>query len=334
MNFDRVDATIANAILYEGYILYPYRPSSIKNRQRWTFGGVFRASARPAEGGDRVRSADPMPCSQEVGGCDRGACPLSASRRCARSASSTAPCADLAPTPEAVGDKVARWRPQATDVCRGKKRSNAKLSSPRCRARNCAARTRCRSPSASRKERARAGRATPAWSPACHPHAAAALRGSIAITADEVARRRLSAHGADRERHALAGSGSSGAATRRNAAPSPRPTRSWACAMARFSPCSIRPTDCARLAAACDNQGHLAGAGRAVGRDATRCLSSPIILYDYPADRPGKPRRPVRRDRDRRNPDPAHPGDDRCRKARDGRASTAAPAPCSNGPRP
>ena len=32
---------IANAVLYEGYILYPYRPSSIKNRQRWTFGGVF-----------------------------------------------------------------------------------------------------------------------------------------------------------------------------------------------------------------------------------------------------------------------------------------------------
>ena len=32
---------VANAVLYEGYILYPYRASSIKNRQRWTFGGVF-----------------------------------------------------------------------------------------------------------------------------------------------------------------------------------------------------------------------------------------------------------------------------------------------------
>jgi hypothetical protein len=31
---------IANAVLYEGYNLYPYRPSSVKNRQRWTFGGV------------------------------------------------------------------------------------------------------------------------------------------------------------------------------------------------------------------------------------------------------------------------------------------------------
>ncbi len=32
---------IANAVLYEGYILYPYRSSSVKNRQRWTFGGVY-----------------------------------------------------------------------------------------------------------------------------------------------------------------------------------------------------------------------------------------------------------------------------------------------------
>jgi hypothetical protein len=29
---------IANAVLYEGYMLYPYRPSSVKNRQRFNFG--------------------------------------------------------------------------------------------------------------------------------------------------------------------------------------------------------------------------------------------------------------------------------------------------------
>ncbi|MGE4173784.1 MAG: hypothetical protein AB7F41_15040 [Methylocystis sp.] len=40
MKLDSIKA-IASAVLYEGYILYPYRPSSIKNRQRWTFGGVF-----------------------------------------------------------------------------------------------------------------------------------------------------------------------------------------------------------------------------------------------------------------------------------------------------
>ena len=32
---------IVNAVLYEGYILYPYRPSSTKNRQRFTFGRVY-----------------------------------------------------------------------------------------------------------------------------------------------------------------------------------------------------------------------------------------------------------------------------------------------------
>ena len=37
MNLDRVEK-IAEAVLYEGYMLYPYRPSSVKNRQRWNFG--------------------------------------------------------------------------------------------------------------------------------------------------------------------------------------------------------------------------------------------------------------------------------------------------------
>ncbi|MFW6040029.1 MAG: hypothetical protein ACOC9N_03020 [Gemmatimonadota bacterium] len=32
---------IARAVLYEGHILWPYRRSALKNRQRWTFGGVY-----------------------------------------------------------------------------------------------------------------------------------------------------------------------------------------------------------------------------------------------------------------------------------------------------
>jgi hypothetical protein len=39
-SFERVEA-IVKAVLYEGYMLYPYRPCSVKNRQRWTFGGVY-----------------------------------------------------------------------------------------------------------------------------------------------------------------------------------------------------------------------------------------------------------------------------------------------------
>lgn len=37
MNLDQVEK-IAEAVLYEGYMLYPYRPSSVKNQQRWNFG--------------------------------------------------------------------------------------------------------------------------------------------------------------------------------------------------------------------------------------------------------------------------------------------------------
>lgn len=40
MNWSRAEQ-IADAVLYEGYLLYPYRPSAIKNRQRWNFGVVY-----------------------------------------------------------------------------------------------------------------------------------------------------------------------------------------------------------------------------------------------------------------------------------------------------
>ncbi|HSD76399.1 MAG TPA: hypothetical protein VLA98_03310, partial [Solirubrobacteraceae bacterium] len=33
-------ARIAQTVLYEGYLLWPYRRSALKNRRRWTFGGV------------------------------------------------------------------------------------------------------------------------------------------------------------------------------------------------------------------------------------------------------------------------------------------------------
>jgi hypothetical protein len=44
---------VAEAVLYEGYVLYPYRPSSVKNRHRWTFGGLYpRAYAEGRRGSD------------------------------------------------------------------------------------------------------------------------------------------------------------------------------------------------------------------------------------------------------------------------------------------
>jgi len=40
---------IASAVLYEGYLLYPYRPSAVKNRQRFNFGVLYpRACAEPS----------------------------------------------------------------------------------------------------------------------------------------------------------------------------------------------------------------------------------------------------------------------------------------------
>jgi hypothetical protein len=33
--------TIADAVLYEGYLLWPYRRSALKNQQRFTFGGIY-----------------------------------------------------------------------------------------------------------------------------------------------------------------------------------------------------------------------------------------------------------------------------------------------------
>ncbi|MFJ5289228.1 hypothetical protein [Streptomyces sp. NPDC088348] len=40
--------TVADAVLYEGYLLYPYRASSHKNRSRWQFGVLGPPSASPA----------------------------------------------------------------------------------------------------------------------------------------------------------------------------------------------------------------------------------------------------------------------------------------------
>jgi hypothetical protein len=57
MNFERADK-IAKAVLYEGYMLYPYRPSSVKNRQRWNFGVVYPQAYSDAQGGEE-------PCSMQ-----------------------------------------------------------------------------------------------------------------------------------------------------------------------------------------------------------------------------------------------------------------------------
>ena len=50
---------IADAVLYEGYVLWPYRSSALKNQRRWTFGGVYPPAHSAAHPDDRscVRAA-------------------------------------------------------------------------------------------------------------------------------------------------------------------------------------------------------------------------------------------------------------------------------------
>jgi len=50
MNLAAVEQ-IAKAVLYEGYMLYPYRPSSVKNRQRWNFGVLYPQSYSEVQAG-------------------------------------------------------------------------------------------------------------------------------------------------------------------------------------------------------------------------------------------------------------------------------------------
>ena len=53
MNLATVDK-IAKAVLYEGYMLYPYRPSSVKNQQRWNFGVICPQSYSQAQNGSEA----------------------------------------------------------------------------------------------------------------------------------------------------------------------------------------------------------------------------------------------------------------------------------------
>ena len=48
MNAALIDRVV-NAVLYEGYILYPYRPSATKNRRRFNFGVLVPPAYRDQE---------------------------------------------------------------------------------------------------------------------------------------------------------------------------------------------------------------------------------------------------------------------------------------------
>jgi hypothetical protein len=49
VNFERVEP-IVKALLYEGFMLYPYRPSSVKNRKRFAFGTLQPGESMQTQG--------------------------------------------------------------------------------------------------------------------------------------------------------------------------------------------------------------------------------------------------------------------------------------------
>lgn len=65
MNLDVVDK-IAKAVLYEGYMLYPYRPSSVKNQQRWNFGVLCPKTYCEAQDGTEASTMQ-TECLMEAG---------------------------------------------------------------------------------------------------------------------------------------------------------------------------------------------------------------------------------------------------------------------------
>jgi hypothetical protein len=58
---------VANSVLYEGYMLYPYRASAVKNRQRWTFGILYPPAYDEVASGTE-RSAMHSECLLQVNG--------------------------------------------------------------------------------------------------------------------------------------------------------------------------------------------------------------------------------------------------------------------------
>jgi len=65
MNRDMAEK-IANAVLYEGYMLYPYRTSAVKNQQRWNFGTLYPAQFDEVRRGTE-RSSMHVECLAQLG---------------------------------------------------------------------------------------------------------------------------------------------------------------------------------------------------------------------------------------------------------------------------
>ena len=74
---------IADAVLYEGYLLWPYSRSALKNQRRWTFGGVYPPDHSAVHPDDRCRMRTAVPGRGRRGSwstCACGSCRCSGAR--------------------------------------------------------------------------------------------------------------------------------------------------------------------------------------------------------------------------------------------------------------
>ena len=267
MSADPVRA-IADAVLYEGYVLWPYRRSALKNPQRWTFGGVYpRAHSEPRHGDDpwkmRTQCLVEGGAGARVGG--RRALPA---RRAAPGATTRRrePVDELrrrrrAPPDLGGGDRARdRRRRAALDELAAGRRPIAIAQ---------AAREEPRAADAGRS--CAAGRSSRACS-SCPPSA---------LAAGPAPRDR-----AGREHDAVAGRHARGRAAADVLLDAHRAARA---AAARSSRSPIRPTRCAAAAETCENDGHVAGAGRRAAASATRCCPRRSSSQDHPRIAPESP---------------------------------------------
>ena len=121
MNAALVDG-IVKAVLYEGYMLYPYRPSAVKNRQRFNFGVVYPRAYSEAQGGDRMRGrCKRSALSGERGNAVRGAGPVPAHGGAFDRETADALERPVLQSQRKISKRLKAWKSTARSTSRGKR---------------------------------------------------------------------------------------------------------------------------------------------------------------------------------------------------------------------
>ena len=271
---------VADAVLYEGYLLYPYRRSSGKNRVRWQFGVLAPRSWIEAGGPAAPTVAGAADAWQQ-----RTECLLEAD---AGRPGLRAVAVPAAPAPVRAGRhgpggrRAGGRRRQPPDVRRGacRVRSTSPSTSPPCTATRTSPRS--SSPAARRRRRCRTGR--DGWSAR-----ARRSRPSCARRRRTPRPRSSCTSCVWRSRTPSRTWPPTRPGPTRCAAPSSPRTRCWACAAGQFLSLLDPPAWAAHAAGACVNLHTFPVLAGGDDGPAGVVLSSPIILYDHPRVAPESP---------------------------------------------